>query len=89
MNRGEARLPCQDDPDLFFPISYTGFGLVQVEEAKGVCKGCPIKAACLEDILQHEGSKSARDRSGVWGGTTPGERHKIYRGRADRFTEAA
>ncbi|MGD0687735.1 MAG: WhiB family transcriptional regulator, partial [Streptosporangiaceae bacterium] len=34
---------CQDeDPELFFPIGNTGPALVQIEEAKAVCRRCPV-----------------------------------------------
>ena len=42
------RAACRDeDPELFFPIGNTGPALLQIEEAKEVCRRCPvIEPAC-------------------------------------------
>ena len=42
------RAACRDeDPELFFPIGNTGPALLQIEEAKAVCRRCPvIDTAC-------------------------------------------
>ncbi len=39
------------DPELFFPIGNTGPALFQIEEAKGVCRRCPVvpQAGMSED----------------------------------------
>jgi WhiB family redox-sensing transcriptional regulator len=35
---------CRDaDPDLFFPIGTTGAALRQMEEAKRICRDCPVQ----------------------------------------------
>lgn len=65
------------DPELFFPVSTTGPALRQVEEAKRICRDCPVQAPCLAWALRQGIS------SGVWGGTTAEER------RAMRLTAAA
>ena len=37
------RAACRDvDPELFFPIGNTGPALMQIEEAKQVCRRCPV-----------------------------------------------
>src|SRR5438876_1140965 len=36
------------DPELFFPIGNTGPALFQIEEAKGVCRRCPVVDSCLQ-----------------------------------------
>ena len=42
------RAACRDeDPELFFPIGNTGPALVQIEEAKAVCRRCPVIEPCL------------------------------------------
>jgi WhiB family transcriptional regulator, redox-sensing transcriptional regulator len=39
---------CRDaDPDLFFPIGTTGAALRQMEEAKRICRDCPVQIQCL------------------------------------------
>lgn len=65
---------CRDeDPDLFFPIGSTGPALVQAEEAKAVCRGCPVREQCLRWAL--ENSQDA----GVWGGLDETERRALKR----------
>jgi WhiB family transcriptional regulator, redox-sensing transcriptional regulator len=63
---------CRDaDPDLFFPIGTTGAALRQMEEAKRICRACPVQTQCLAWAL---GNGIA---DGVWGATTPDERRVI------------
>ena len=39
---------CLDaDPDLFFPVGTTGPALLQVDQAKRICRGCPARTPCL------------------------------------------
>jgi WhiB family redox-sensing transcriptional regulator len=65
-------IACHDaDPDLFFPIATTGAALRQMEEAKRICRACPVQIQCLAWAL---GNGVA---DGVWGGTTPDERRVI------------
>jgi WhiB family transcriptional regulator, redox-sensing transcriptional regulator len=62
-------IACRDaDLDLFFPIGITGAALRQMEEAKRICRDCPVQIQCLGWALEN----GAAD--GVWGGTTPEER---------------
>ena len=51
------RLPCTDDPDLFFAESPA-----DVEYAKVLCRECPARIACLAGALER------REPWGVWGG---------------------
>jgi WhiB family redox-sensing transcriptional regulator len=52
---------CRDvDPELFFPIGNTGPALLQIDEAKHVCRRCPAIEACLQWALE-----SGQD-AGVW-----------------------
>ena len=51
------RLPCMDDPDLFFAESPA-----DVETAKGMCQDCPVRLGCLAGALER------REPWGVWGG---------------------
>ncbi|MFD0020481.1 WhiB family transcriptional regulator [Streptomyces sp. NPDC058382] len=65
---------CRDeDPDLFFPIGTTGPALVQAEDAKAVCHGCPVRQECLHWALEN-----GQD-SGVWGGLGETERRALKR----------
>jgi WhiB family transcriptional regulator, redox-sensing transcriptional regulator len=53
-----ATLPCRSsDPDLWFSESPG-----ELERAKQLCAGCPIKAACLNSALTRQ------EPWGVWGG---------------------
>ncbi|MCE2532295.1 MAG: WhiB family transcriptional regulator [Acidimicrobiia bacterium] len=61
------------DPALFFPIGTTGPAVEQIQSAKAVCGQCPAREACLDFAL------STRQDSGVWGGMTEDERHRLRR----------
>jgi WhiB family redox-sensing transcriptional regulator len=68
------RAACRDvDPELFFPIGNTGPALLQIEEAKQVCRRCDVTEACLTWALE-----SGQD-SGVWGGMGEDERRALRR----------
>ena len=65
---------CRDtSPELFFPIGTTGQAVDQIEAAKVVCMGCPVRISCLEFAL-----RSNQD-SGVWGATSEEERRYLRR----------
>ncbi|OEV09300.1 WhiB family transcriptional regulator [Streptomyces nanshensis] len=63
----------EEDPELFFPIGNTGPSLVQIEEAKAVCRRCPVMEQCLQWALEF-----GQD-SGVWGGLSEDERRAMKR----------
>ena len=63
----------EEDPELFFPIGNTGPALLQVEEAKAVCRRCPVIIDCLAWALE-----SGQD-AGVWGGLSEEERRALKR----------
>lgn len=46
-----------------------------VRAAKEVCRRCPVRATCLEDVMAHE---SRWYRHGVVGGLSPAERHRLH-----------
>jgi WhiB family transcriptional regulator, redox-sensing transcriptional regulator len=69
-----ARAACASaDPELFFPISYSGPALRQVAQAKAICARCPIQRECLRYALD------AGPIQGVWGGMTEEERRRFAR----------
>src|SRR3954469_22608065 len=59
------------DPDLFFPERGAS-----TREAKEVCRGCVVRAECLEYAL------SNGEKFGIWGGMSERERRRIRRQRA-------
>jgi WhiB family redox-sensing transcriptional regulator len=70
------RAACRaEDPELFFPISATGPGQVQQDQAKAVCGRCPVRPDCLDYAL-----RTGQDH-GIWGGTDPDERRDTTPGR--------
>ncbi|MFE3685390.1 WhiB family transcriptional regulator [Streptomyces sp. NPDC059095] len=68
----------EEDPELFFPIGNTGPALLQIEEAKAVCRRCPVMEHCLKWALE-----SGQD-DGVWGGLSEEERRSMKRRAARR-----
>jgi WhiB family redox-sensing transcriptional regulator len=68
------RSACLDeDPELFFPIGNTGPALLQIEEAKAVCRRCEVREQCLTWALE------AGQDHGVWGGLSEDERRALKR----------
>src|SRR5690606_16229294 len=61
------------DPELFFPVGASGPALLQIAEAKTVCRGCPVVTECLTWALE-----SGQD-AGVWGGMSEDERRALTR----------
>jgi WhiB family redox-sensing transcriptional regulator len=65
---------CRDeDPELFFPIGNTGPALLQIEDAKAVCRRCPVIDACLQWAFE------SNQDAGVWGGMSEDERRALKR----------
>lgn len=62
-----------EDPELFFPIGKTGPAVLQIEEAKQVCRRCEVREQCLEWALE------AGEDHGVWGGLSEDERRALKR----------
>jgi WhiB family redox-sensing transcriptional regulator len=63
------------DPELFFPIGKAGLGRAEVQRAKAVCAGCPVRQACLDFALR------TGQEFGVWGGYDEDERRVLRRPR--------
>lgn len=65
---------CRDrDPELWFPVGDAGPALLQVEQAKAVCRTCPVIDACLIWAMRN------RIEHGVWGGMSEQERRPVKR----------
>jgi len=58
----------QTAPEAFFP----GRG-GSTRGAKKVCRGCEVRAECLEYALEHD------ERFGIWGGLSERERRRLKR----------
>ena len=70
--RWQERANCLGvDPDLFFPERGAS-----TREAKAVCRGCEVRAECLEYALDHG------EKFGIWGGLSERERRRVRRQRA-------
>ncbi len=68
------RAICRDtDPDVFFPVGTTGYALLQIDKAKGICAQCPVAIDCLDYALE------TNQDSGIWGGTSEDERRVLRR----------
>ena len=66
------RAACRgENPELFFPVGTSGPALQQIEDAKAICRRCPVVAQCLAAALEHG------EDAGIWGGTTPEERRMM------------
>ena len=61
------------DPELFFPIGNSGPALLQIDEAKQVCRRCSVMDECLRWAID-----SGQD-AGVWGGMSEDERRALKR----------
>ena len=60
------------NPEIFFP----GPGK-RPDEAKAVCRRCPVKAECLDDAL-----RGGWRLEGIWAGLTETERRPLLKARA-------
>lgn len=71
---GRARCTAED-PDLFFPPGSGVASQQQLQEARTVCRACPVADACLEFALAVDAE------FGMWGGLTALERRRLQRQR--------
>lgn len=79
-NRWEAEAACRsNDPEIFFPRSGSASAATQ---AKKVCRGCPVRAQCLQWALETE------QPFGVWGGLSESERLEQWADRQPGLTRA-
>lgn len=80
-----ARAACSQpdmDPDIWFPDNEVG----AIGKARAICARCPVRAQCLDDILDAEGGRAPKARFGVYAGLTPRQRAHQYRARRVRET---
>jgi WhiB family redox-sensing transcriptional regulator len=71
------------DPEVFFPLDEVGINphnVVLIEQAKDVCRRCPVAAECLAAAFELDDPEF---RVGIFGGMTGPERDQVVRaGRA-------
>ena len=68
------RAACLDeDPELFFPIGNNVSALLQIENAKAVCRRCEVVDSCMKWAIE------SRQDTGVWGGLSEDERRSLKR----------
>jgi WhiB family redox-sensing transcriptional regulator len=48
------------------------------QSAKRICASCTVRRQCLDYALDKEMTVERRSRHGIWGGTTPDERHRVF-----------
>ncbi|MGW2635686.1 WhiB family transcriptional regulator [Streptomyces sp. NPDC001348] len=60
-----------EDPELFFPVSEGGASLIQIEQARSICRRCPVLHECRAWALRNG------EYEGVWGGLTAGQRRAL------------
>jgi WhiB family transcriptional regulator, redox-sensing transcriptional regulator len=65
-------------PEVFFGQSGQAMTVDEENYAKGICSQCPVSDQCLKYALTFD----ERENFGVWGRTTPAERRRMKRGRA-------
>jgi WhiB family transcriptional regulator, redox-sensing transcriptional regulator len=53
----DRALPCRREPELFFAEAPE-----QIEQARALCRQCPVRRACLDAALRRA------EPLGVWGG---------------------
>ena len=64
----DRALCAEVDGELFFPAKGGS-----TREAKQVCRGCEVRAECLEYALEND------ERYGIWGGLSGRQRRKLSR----------
>lgn len=73
----QAQAACMAAHDVTVADFYRSGGGRVPSALRALCESCPVRNACLEDALQHEGDAPRHLRFGVWAGTTPAERHTL------------
>ena len=73
-----ARSACSAvDPDLHHPEGWGKRYARQIDEAKAICRSCPVFDDCHAWITTFEAGLSFYGRYSVWAGKTPGERFNL------------
>ncbi|MEU5844369.1 WhiB family transcriptional regulator [Rhodococcus sp. NPDC047139] len=79
LQQWQSRADCRlIDPSIFFPSDDESRGTRQRREwmAKQICTSCPVRIPCRDYALE------ARERHGIWGGTSESDRRRERPSRA-------
>lgn len=63
----------KEDPELFFPTGVNGYSEKIVDQAKAICRTCPVADECLSYAMDHD------EDYGIWGGLTENQRRDLKR----------
>jgi WhiB family redox-sensing transcriptional regulator len=74
------------DPELFYPEGAGPAVRAQVDTAKRICAGCPVRELCLAEVM---GSEDPGLRWGVAGGLSASERSQVFAARRVQLGEVA
>lgn len=74
------------DPELFYPEGAGPVVREQIEAAKRICAGCPVRELCLAEVM---GSEDPGLRWGVVGGLSAAERAQMFAARREQLGEVA
>ena len=72
------------DTEMFYP----GVGQQPDRLVLLTCRGCPVRAECLEYAMESEAGRT-ESRHGIWGGLTPQQRHQLHRCRTGSCRHAS
>lgn len=72
--------------EMFYPEEGAGRGgnTAEIRAVKSICHRCPVRRNCLDTALFYECTTAKYDRSGIWGGLTGRERHRVWKALKDR-----
>jgi WhiB family redox-sensing transcriptional regulator len=71
--RHRAACTSENIPDQWFPKSDIGpYWATVIDEAKAVCRRCPVRDQCLQWAL------TTGQDTGIWGGLTEQERRDLH-----------
>lgn len=69
-----TRAKCRDvDPELFFPVGKKSPAVAQAEQARQVCRRCPVLADCEKWVTEYP------QEFGVFAAMSPFERRRLVR----------
>lgn len=72
------------DTEMFYP----GVGQQPDRLVLLTCRGCPVRAECLEYAMTLESGRT-ESRHGIWGGLTPQQRRQLHRCRTGSCRHAS